>query len=183
FNRSPLYALLVGALKAAIPPEAKGRATWTELEAAHANLLTRLAQGDPSGGVLFDRTAHEVLFRFYQAAHSSQRGSGEELAALAVRWLSGEALDPAEARRLGLPAQRNPAEPVALADNQHIKQVFVALTQLARAAGRLFLLSLDQVDNLDEEQVRALSRFLHDLLDSAGNLLIVTTGVRQTLLG
>src|SRR5207302_762861 len=48
---------------------------------------------------------------------------------------------------------------------------------------RLVLLCFDQVDNLDEVQVRALSRFLHDVLDSAGNLLLVTTGVRQTLLG
>jgi hypothetical protein len=88
-------------------------------------------------------------------------------------------LEPAEARQLGLPPQRAPGAP---ADNQHVKQVLVALTQLARAARHLFLLCFDQVDNLDEEQVRALTRFLHDLLDSAGNLLIVTTGVQQTML-
>ena len=44
----------------------------------------------------------------------------------------------------------------------------------ARSGRRLFLLCFDQADNLDEEQVRALTRFLHDVLDSAGNLLVVT---------
>src|SRR5205807_4876361 len=71
----------------------------------------------------------------------------------------------------------------SLPDNQHVKLVLAGLTRLARRAGRLVLLCFDQVDNLDEVQVRALSRFLHDVLDSAGNLLLVTTGVRQTLLG
>src|SRR5262249_48295115 len=126
---------------------------------------------------------YEMLYQFDQAAPPGRRGAEEALAALAVRWLSGEALDTTEARLLRLPAERDPEGPVALADNQHVKQVLVALTQLARAAGRLFLLCFDQVDNLDEEQVKALARFLHDLLDSAGNLLIVTTGVKNTLLG
>jgi hypothetical protein len=182
FAQSPLFSLMNAALAAALNPDGKARGTWGEIEAAHAKLVARLAARDPSGGVLFDRIAHDTLFSFYRHAHPSQRGAGEGLAALAVRWLAGDTLHLGEARHLGLPLQGNPADPVSLADNQHIKQVFVALTQVARAAGRLFLLSLDQVDNLDTEQVRALSRFLHDLLDSAGNLLIVTTGVQNTLL-
>ncbi len=177
----PLFRLLNGALTAAMNAVGLPRGTWDQIAAAHARLVADLAAADPSGGVLFDRTAHQVLFRFFRGAHP-QHGDGEDIAALAARWLSGDALEPAEARRLGLPAQPG-AGPVALADNQHVKQVLVALTQLARAAGRLFLLLFDQVDNLDESQVKALSRFLHDLLDSAGDLLIVTTGVRQTLLG
>jgi hypothetical protein len=181
-SRSPLFGLLNDALAGVMRPQGKARGTWEQIEEAHAHLVARLAAQDPSGGILFDRTAHDVLFRFYRHAHPSGGGAGEEVAALAVRWLSGEALDWTEARRLGLPPQRGSADPVALADNQHVKQVVVALTQLARAAGRLLLLGLDQVDNLDEEQVCALARFLHDLLDSAGNLLIVTTGVKSTLL-
>jgi hypothetical protein len=43
-------------------------------------------------------------------------------------------------------------------------------------------LCFDQVDNLDPEQVGALTRFLEALLDSAANLLVVTAGVKATLL-
>ncbi len=180
-HQSTLYGILVGALKtelrAGAPP------TWPQVEAAYRRLVGRLAAEDPSQGVLFDPTVYDVLYRFLREAHPSLQGRGDTLADLAVRWLAGEVLEPAEAPLLGLPARPNPDAPVALADNQHVKQVLVTLTQVARAAGRLCLLCFDQVDNLDEDQVRALTRFLHDLLDSAGNLLVVTTGVQQTLLG
>jgi hypothetical protein len=182
FFKAPLFALLNTVLRAALERQGRTRGTWPQIAAAYGAFLAPLAERDTAGGVLFDSTVYEVLYQFYRAVHPGRRGAEEELAALAVRWLSGEALDAAEARRLGLPAERDPEGPVALADNQHVKQVLVALAQLARAAGRLFLLCFDQVDNLDEDQVKALARFLHDLLDSAGNLLIVTTGVQHTLL-
>jgi hypothetical protein len=183
FFQAPLFKLLNTVLRAALERQGRTRGNWPQVAAAYGAFLAPLAESDTAGGGLFDSTVYEVLYQFYRAAHPGRRGAEEDLAALAVRWLSGEALDAAEARLLGLPAGRDPEGPVALADNQHVKQVLVALTQLARAAGRLFLLCFDQVDNLDEEQVKALARFLHDLLDSAGNLLIVTTGVKHTLLG
>ncbi len=180
-HRCPLSALMTAALKSELKPGVLQ--TWDTIAAAHQRLVARLAAEDPSQGVLFDHTVHEVLFRFLREGHPSMQGRGDPVAEMAVRWLAGDVLEPAEARLLGLPPQRVPDDPVALADNQLVKQVLVALTQLARAAGRLFLLCFDQVDNLDEAQVRALTRFLHDLLDSSGNLLVVTTGVRQTVLG
>jgi hypothetical protein len=183
FSRSPLWGLVDVALKRELWVNGKVPVTWPQVEAAYADLVARLAADDPTGGGLFDPTVYDVLLRFYRSAYPSRSGGAEDLAALVVSWLSGEVLDPADARRLGLPPGRNATERVGLEDNQHVKQVLVALTQLARVGGRQFLLCLDQVDNLDEEQVRSLSRFLHDLLDSAGNLLVVTTGVRQTLLG
>jgi hypothetical protein len=183
FFPSPLFRLLNTVLRAALERRGRTRGTWPQIAAAYGAFLAPLAERDTAGGALFDPTVYEVLFQFYQAAHPARRGTDEDLAALSVRWLSGEALDAEEARRLGLPADRDPDGPVALADNQHVKQVLVALALLARAAGWLFLLCFDQVDNLDEDQVKALARFLHDLLDSAGNLLIVTTGVQHTLVG
>jgi hypothetical protein len=100
-----------------------------------------------------------------------------------VRWLSGQALDPEEARTLELPPAPRIDEPVALLDNQQIKQVLVALTRLAASKDRPFLLVFDQVDNLDEEQAAALARFLEALIDSSPNLLVVTAGVKDTLIG
>jgi hypothetical protein len=176
---TPLFDLMNVVLKEALARENRTTGSWPRIEAAYRRLVDDLAGDDPSRGVLFDRTAYEVLFRFYRAAHARTHTHDEALAALAVRWLSGEPLEEVEAMRLGV---RGTGGPVALADNQHVKQILVALTQVARVAKQLVLLCFDQIDNLEEGQVKALSRFLHDLLDSAGNLLIVTTGVRQTLL-
>src|SRR5207244_5261906 len=87
-----------------------------------------------------------------------------------------------EARLLGLSPALRPGEPVAVADNQQVKQVLVALSRLAAAKGRPFVLAFDQVDNLDAEQMTALARFLEALIDSAPNLLAVTPGIQTTLL-
>jgi hypothetical protein len=181
-DRTQLFWLVHRILLQALHQEGYSGGTWTYLEGAYQRFIDRLAWSDSAQGLLFDRTVFALLFRFYQAAHPSQQGKRHGLARLALRWLSGDALTPDESRALGLRAERDGKQPTGLLDNQHIKQALVALSQLARCSRQLLLLCFDQVDNLEEEQVRALSRFLHDLLDSAGNLLVVTTGVRHTLL-
>jgi hypothetical protein len=67
-----------------------------------------------------------------------------------------------------------------LAEEQ-IKNVLVALAQIAQFRGAPLILCFDQVDNLEEEQYAALARFQHALLDSACNLLLITSGLRETL--
>jgi hypothetical protein len=180
--RTPLFDLInVGVKEALGGPHIK-RAKWSEIEPAYHAWIARLAAHDAAPGVLLDRTVQEVLLRFFRAANPFALDNDERIARLAVRWLAGDYLDAAEARQIGVRPADGAGSGVALLDNQHIKQVLVGLTRIARSGKRLFLLCFDQADNLDEEQVRSLSRFLHDLLDSAGNLLVVTTGVRQTLL-
>jgi hypothetical protein len=172
FMSTPLYAFVYASLlEAAGRP---GHYKWTDLEAAYDRWLDGLG---PAAG---DRSIYEVFFAFIHAAYKREK---EEtgIAAAAVRWLSGGALDPDEARRLGLPPARQRDEPVALEDAQQIKQVLVALSRLALTQGRPFILALDQVDNLDEEQFAALSRFVEALLDTAPNLLVLTAGVIGTL--
>jgi hypothetical protein len=159
-----------------------GHHTWTRLANAYARLVERLATGDLPGATLIDRVVWDVLFRFYRSAYRANQGKEDgTTAALAVRWLSGQALDPAEARTLELPPRQRADEAVALLDNQQIKQVLASLTRLAASMGRPFLLVFDQVDNLDEEQAAALARFLEALIDSSPNLLVVTAGVKDTL--
>jgi len=131
---------------------------------------------------LVDYTVRDVLFRFFRSANRRQQGKEDgQVAEWAVRWLSGQALDPQEAAELGLPRARHAEEAVALLDNQQIKQVLVELSRLAASQNRPFLLVFDQVDNLDEEQVAALARFVEALIDSSPNLLVVTAGVIDTL--
>jgi hypothetical protein len=183
-DRTPLFRVLNAALDAALRHDGVPAPTsWANISAAYDRLVNRIGAQDPTQAVLLDRDAYRVLFQFFRSAYSARKKAGDGLAALAVRWLSGDPLDPDEAARLGLRAGRGAEDGVRLADDQQVKQVMVALTQLARHRRQPFLLCFDQVDNLGPERVAALAQFLHDLIDSAGNLLVVLSGVKQTLLG
>jgi hypothetical protein len=179
---TPLYELAYAAVLEAVDHEL-GFYPWDGLERAFGAFLDRRGPADLTGPALIDRGVYEVAFRLFRSAYRQDRGreDGAE-AEWAARWLGGQALDPDEARGLGLPPPRSRAEPVALADNQEVKQVLAALARLAAAAGRPFVLAFDQVDNLDADQAAALARFLQALLDGASNLLVVTAGVQATLL-
>jgi hypothetical protein len=98
---------------------------------------------------LLDRDIYRVLFLFFRSVYTSRRNAADGVSPLAVRWLSGEPLDPDEAVRLGLRAGSEADEGVELADDQQVKQVMVALTQLARSRRQPFLLCFDQVDNCE----------------------------------
>jgi hypothetical protein len=176
-----LFRLTNAAVREALRQTGIIEPSWEAAEKSWSFLIERLQ--DSPRSALVDRTVFEVLYRFFGSAYRAREQEDDEhVAALAVRWLSGDYLDPAEAAELHLPPGRGRDEPVALADNQKIKQVLVALTQMALWRGQPFLLCFDQVDNLDREQVAALARFLEALIDSAANLLVVTSGVQATLM-
>jgi hypothetical protein len=176
-----LFRLTNAAVREALRQAGVVEPSWQAAEASW-NYLVEGIQDSPRSA-LVDRTIYEVLFRFFTSAYlAREQQDDERVAGLAVRWLSGDYLDPTEAAELHLPPGRSRDEPVALADNQPIKQVLVALTQMALWRGQPFLLCFDQVDNLDRDQVGALARFLEALIDSAANLLVVTSGVQATLM-
>jgi hypothetical protein len=164
-------------LQAALPA-----AGLPETEVAWGQLVERLSRQGPAHAPLVDRTTYDVLFRCWNSARLAAQGRDDGTTArLAVRWLSGDYLDPAEARQLGLPPGPSQDQAVALADDQQIKLVLVALSQLASLRRVPFLLCFDQVENLAADQVTALARFLQAVLDSAPNLLVVTCGVQEQL--
>ncbi len=178
---TPLWRLIRGGLLG-IVGGAGGFHPWGRLHWAYNGWIDRIGGADLPGAAVIDRAVFEVLFQFFQSAYMAARGEENgETAALALRWLSGEALEPEEAERFGLRPDAA-GEAVALADNQQVKQVFVALSHLAAAASRPFVLAFDQVDNLDDDQFAALARFLEALIDAAPNLLTVTAGIQATLL-
>lgn len=182
-GRSPLFRTVNGAVMAALKHEKKPTADWQGAEAAFFRHVHRLAAVGPGRAILLDADIYRALFVYYRAINPSRPEGAAPLAPLALRWLSGEAIDPAEAQRLGLTATRASADDgVRLADDQRIKQVFVALAQLSRCRMRPLLLCFDQVENLDPARFSVLTRFLHDLLDSCGNLLVVLGGVKEDLL-
>jgi hypothetical protein len=134
------------------------------------------------GDAHHDRKIYEALWRFLVSAYKMEtKGSDDRAARLAVRWLSGDRLEAGELTLLGLhdvPA----AEETAVLDDYPVVRLLVALGEIARGCGQPFIICLDQVEVLDEEQIHRLSKFLHVLLDRAKNLLLVTSGVQETLL-
>ena len=177
FHETPLYRLVEAAVQTALQESAQ----TLEPERAYSRLLDRLGSQAPSQPALVDRTIYNVLFRFLRSAAQALTEADDGLAALAVRWLSGDPLDPTEAGQLGLPPQPQRDDAVALVDDQQIKLVLVALSQMALFAHKPLLLCFDQVENVENDQISALTRFLQAVLDSAPNLLVVTCGVVTTL--
>lgn len=181
-HHTPLFRVVNAAVFEALRHDGVSSPTWRVIEASYNRLVNRLAAQDPTRAVLLDRDVYRVLFLFFRSAHASRPKADDGLAPLAVRWLSGESLDPEEAMRLGLRGSGGPEDGVELADDQQVKQALVALAQLARSRSQPFLLCFDQVDNLGRDRVESLTQFLHDLLDSAGNLIVILCGVQQVLL-
>jgi hypothetical protein len=181
FAQTPLYRMVNAAVREALNADRERTYSWEAAEEAFGHLVDRLTELDPSRAAIIDRTVYDVFFQFYRSAYLAQRGEDEEcVAALALRWLSGDGLDPDEAGQLGLSSLSG--QPVGLADAQQIKQVLVALSRLALSWRRPLILCFDQVDNLDADQAAALARFLQALIDSALNLLVVIAGVQATLM-
>jgi hypothetical protein len=181
FEHTPLYRLVLAFVCEAMQVDS-GVHSWSAVSLACSRLIDRLSADDRSGAAIVDRTVYKVLVRFFHSACRAGKTGDEEVARRAVRWLSGDYLDAEEAKRLGLPPAAGRDAPVGLGDNQQIKQVLVALCRMALSRKQPFLLCFDQVDNLDDEQAAALSRFLEALIDSAPDLLVVTAGIQATLM-
>jgi hypothetical protein len=183
FHRTPLFRLVANFAHEAFDYSPERRPSWTEIERAYFRLVDQESARGATHAALADRTVYRVLLQFFHSAYGTKHGmSYDGVAALAVRWLSGDFLDPAEAERLRLPPLSMREEPVRLVDNQQIKAVLVALCRLALAARQPFFLCFDQADNLDDAQMAALARFLEALIDAAPNLLVVTAGIQSSLL-
>lgn len=175
YCESDLYQLVNHAVRARL--EAAGRKGVPSME-VRLETLHKLFHGSSE-----DATIVHVISEFLEAAIQAGDGKAgaEHRATTAVEWLSGEIIDPEDAELLGLPAASE--DGALLADDVGIEGVFRVLATLARASDRVFVLCVDQVDNLVGEQVTALAAFLHALVDHTRNLVIVTSGVKQSMLG
>src|SRR5262249_49992204 len=113
FYPTPLFDLAHGGALEAVHHQ-RVLIPWATLERAYAEFLDSLSRTDVPGAAPVDRTVYEVLYRFFRSAWRQQQGKEDgSLADLAVRWLTGQALEPVEARYLGLPRGPQPGEPVA----------------------------------------------------------------------
>lgn len=161
YGTASLYSMLLNAL-----PESHD---------ALALPLWQVANEDPE-----DLAIHGVLTAFLALLSLSEpQGENHRQAAVAVDWLSGEPIDPEDAQALSrLCGQRIPT---VLQDNHAIERAFTVLTQLLGATQQSLVLCLDQIDNLDPDQVRALVSFLHALIDHTNNLVVICSGVTTSM--
>lgn len=170
WRNTPLYRLVNAAVRQAVNDPTQ----TISAVAAHRAYQSMLREMDKHG------PAYDALWHFFEAAYFQSVGSGSgERIPLAIRWLSGDWLDTEDLRKLGIEGNRQEAEGSALDDRQ-VCQVFEVLSDFAKFRRVPFLLCLDQVDTLYEDQVRTLSGLLHLLMDTCANLLVVTSGVRET---
>lgn len=176
YTQSRLYTVLnravirTGALK--------GRKMMTgprEIDARKEALARLGAKIDPQNAVI------PVLNAFLTGtSHASLGDAGaEKRAQAAVLWLSGETLGPDEARLLDQAAGE---DGLALADDAAVERVLHVLSQLCALAELPLVLCLDQIDNLDADAVRALMSYAHALLDRAKHLVVIVSGVKQSML-
>ncbi|HMC63571.1 MAG TPA: DUF87 domain-containing protein, partial [Gemmataceae bacterium] len=181
FHETPLYRVVNAAIRHALQDDGSQCYSFQEAQAAYERLIDELCDGGPAQAAVVDRPTYMVLLKFFFSAYLARQGREDGQAALAVRWLGGDYLDPEEAKSLGLARGPHRHDAVGLIDDQQIKNVLVALAQIASYRHEPLLLCFDQVDNLEREQCSALARFLHALLDSAGNLLVITAGLQETI--
>ncbi|WP_437275148.1 hypothetical protein WME90_28305 [Sorangium sp. So ce375] len=176
YTQSRLYTVLnravirTGALK--------GRRMMTgprEIDARKEALARLGAKIDPQNAVI------PVLNAFLTGTSLASLGDAgaEKRAQAAVLWLSGETLGPEEARLLDQAAGE---DGLALADDAAVERVLHVLSHLCALAELPLVLCLDQIDNLDPDAVRALMSYAHALLDRAKHLVVIVSGVKQSML-
>lgn len=185
YEECPLYRMLNRAVKNAL----RRRQQPIEVDATTArNAFFALVAEAPLRFDTVNRSVFEVLYRFFESVNldAGRTGRTSDLVHNMVDWLSGDAISREAAKRLGIaPCGENDddsTDSVRLDDVHQIEQALLALCGLARLSDRALLVCLDQFDNLDVDQVRSLSRFLHALLDRAPSLVLVTAGVSDSLL-
>jgi len=172
-HQTPLYRFVERAIRQGI--KVKG-AKADDAKAIHRAYQDYFASYPES------KDAFEVLYQFLRHGRLDKASdpSRRYLASQAIAWLSGDEIDAETARTLGLKAKDE--EAVMLWDDQEIKQVLIALAQLARLSRQPLVVCIDQVENLDPDKLKPLCRFLHAVLGHTANLLVITSGVKQTLL-
>ncbi|WP_437779121.1 ATP-binding protein [Sorangium sp. So ce1097] len=184
YTQSRLYTILNRALiRSGAFKSRKTMMGPREIEARKEALARLGARIDPHNAVI------PVLNAFLTGTSHGSLGdaAAEKRAHAAVLWLSGETLGPDEARlldsaRLLDQAAGTADDGLALPDDAAVERVLHVLAHLCALAELPLVLCLDQVDNLDPDAVRALMSYAHALLDRARHLVVIVSGVKQSML-
>lgn len=163
YGTARLYSLLLSAL----PPHAR-----------HTPIEQRIRE--LGGDNALDRAIYAVLVGFMEALQAADESrDSRELVHAAVEWLSGDVIDEDDAQLLSNLTGHTIA--ASLPDNHAVERAFIVLSELLARDDKALVLCLDQIDNLDANQVGALSAFLHALIDHSNNLLVICSGVTSSI--
>ncbi len=143
--------------------------------------LCENAMGRHCGESHQDAQIYHVIWEFLRSAYkAAKKGIDDGVAKRAVQWLSGDRLAAEKLAALGI-AGPTESEDSSVPNDYPVTRLLVTLGEIARGGGRPFILCLDQIEVLDADQVARLAKFLHVLLDRSKNLLLVVSGVQETL--
>jgi hypothetical protein len=173
FAQSELYALINLAIGARLEGKTRGMAPNLALR---KEVLQHIGQEiDP------DQLVMPVFITYLEQAVGANLAeeAAEARALAAVQWLSGETIDPEIARSIGL--RVNGEDGARIADDVAVQRTLDVICRLCACANRPFVLCLDQVDNLSNDRVKALASFLHAAIDNGRNLVVLTSGVKESL--
>lgn len=173
FAQSELYRLINLAIGARLESKSKGMAPNL---AVRKQVLERIGRDiDP------DQLVMPVFITYLEQAVGANLAeeAAEARALAAVHWLSGETIDPDVARSIGL--QVNSEDGACIPDDVAVQRTLDVICRLCACANRPFVLCLDQVDNLSNERVKSLVAFLHAAIDNGRNLVVVTSGVKDSM--
>ncbi|HEX2732054.1 MAG TPA: AAA family ATPase [Polyangiaceae bacterium] len=176
FADSDLYKLINLAIGARLDSRSKGAKRKVPNLNARKEILTEIGHEiDP------DQLVMPVFIRYLEHAMGANLAeeAAEVLALAAVQWLSGEVIEPERARSIGL--RVNSEDGACIPDDVAVQRVFDVLCRLCACAKRPFVLCLDQVDNLSEDRVKALFGFLHAAIDNGHNLVVIVSGVWDSI--
>lgn len=174
FAESRLYEIINRAIGARLKKQ-KGRGAPSL--SVRREILTEIGHEiDPEQMVM------PVFIAFLEQAVGANLAQldAEARALAAIHWLGGETIDTSVAESIGL--RVNSEEGACIEDDVAVQRTLDVLCRLCACAGWPFVLCLDQVDNLDHDKVTALAGFLHASIDNGHNLVVVLSGVEQTML-
>ncbi|MCE9564505.1 MAG: ATP-binding protein [Planctomycetes bacterium] len=175
WHRTPLYLLLEGLIRPALPV-GKQKLSPADLGRVFRDQMTGPVAA--AGATPVVRSTVELLLRFLTAAlaEKSRRADGSPADAI-MRRLSGDALDEEEAKAVGARGA-DAVNPLDAADST---RVLALLAQVARLNRRPLILCFDQINSLPRQQIADVSRLLHELNDRLRNTLLVLSEVRIEL--
>ncbi|MCA9080451.1 MAG: ATP-binding protein [Planctomycetaceae bacterium] len=184
YRDSALYRLVHNALKKVCRTHHLNSREVDEQQLRRAFNAT-LRQQLPSQGHLHSQVL-DLLFHFFAQVnrHPTLNGETRDMVDAMVDWLSGDSISQEAANRIGVSipeAKDEEEETLRLPDDQHIATVFSSLCTLAGMSDRVLMICLDQFDNLHADQVTALSNFLLGLFGHCRHLVMITSGITQTI--
>lgn len=180
FAHSELYSLINLAIGAKLKTQTAGKVKGAAM-APNLSVRSQILK-EIGHEIDADQLVMPVFISYLQQAMGANLAeeAAEARALAAVQWLSGETIDASVARSIGLRVA-DEDDSARIEDDVAVQRTLDVICRLCECAQRPFVLCLDQVDNLSDDRVKALMSFLHAMIDNGHNLVLVVSGVKDSM--